>query len=217
MTAIAIAQLSTGQVDSFSIHKTAERMALLSDMTANYDQIEKQMLSEFGAFMAQHLGDIWIHWNMRDVNFGFRAIEHRAEVHGLTPPKLANDRKLDMATSLQDIYGERYISHPRLETLAEKNGWWTNEMLPGAKEATAFEEGRYVTLHQSTLRKAQFLQKAAFAAADGTLKTDAKPWEGPSVTAMGLADALTEHWTWRWLSLIAVPVGFVSIFWQLFA
>jgi hypothetical protein len=43
----------------------------------NYDKLEPQMLDEFYHFVEANRNCNWIHWNMRDENYGFEAIKRR--------------------------------------------------------------------------------------------------------------------------------------------
>jgi hypothetical protein len=98
------------------------------------------MLDRFFEFVRVRLHMSWVHWNMRDVNYGFAAIEHRYRVLGGTPIQIAEDRKFDLARALVDLYGVGYIGHPRLETLLTKNRIAARDFLSGAQEADAFEK-----------------------------------------------------------------------------
>jgi hypothetical protein len=65
---------------------------------------------------------IWVHWNMRDINYGFQAIEHRHRVLGGSPTeRLPEERKFDLARALVSIYGVGYASHPRLQNIVKLN------------------------------------------------------------------------------------------------
>ena len=121
ITAIAVRYYETGQSDIFSIHKTAEKKGIsLDDIDSKYDMLEKEMLKEFFDFAKQHSSYKWLHWNMRDINYGFKAIEHRYEVLKGKPYILQDENKIDISRLLIDLYGVGYISHPRLPKLMDK-------------------------------------------------------------------------------------------------
>jgi hypothetical protein len=71
----------------------------------------------------------YLHWNMRDANYGFAAIEHRYRVLGGSPIIIDDDKKTDLARLLIDIYGVGYTGHPRLETLLAQNSIKTLDLL----------------------------------------------------------------------------------------
>ena len=98
VTSIAARNLATGQTYSFSIHKVAEQQGYaLADIPQRYDELERQMLDEFFFFLKEHPGHTFVHWNMRDINYGFPALEHRYKVLKGHPYKVPDDNKFDLA------------------------------------------------------------------------------------------------------------------------
>lgn len=69
------------------------------------------MLGDFYKFVKTHLSYNWIHWNMRDINYGFQAIDHRFSVLGGKPISIPDSQKFDLARKLVDIYAD-YADHP---------------------------------------------------------------------------------------------------------
>jgi len=179
ITSIAIRKLKSGQTVSFSIHQIAELDGIeVAGITEHYDTLEREMLDAFFAHVGSHQGMKYLHWNMRDINYGFAAIEHRYRVLGGHPQFIIPDEnKFDLARLLIDIYGVDYASHPRLTNLLEMNNIQPRDFLNGASEAEAFEQGNYVGLHQSTLRKVDILADIAGRARDRSLKTNTGWWE----------------------------------------
>lgn len=179
ITSIAVRKLDSGQTASFSIHQIAELDGVdLAGITAHYDHLERKMLDAFFAHVGAHRGMKYLHWNMRDINYGFAAIEHRYRVLGGNPAFIIPDEnKFDLARLLIDIYGVGYTGHPRLTTLLEKNKIQPRDFLNGASEAEAFEQGNFVGLHQSTLRKVDMIANIAGRAQDRSLKTNTTWWE----------------------------------------
>jgi hypothetical protein len=114
----------------------------------------------------------YLHWNMRDINYGFSAIEHRYRVLGGDPFLVEDQNKCDLARLLIDIYGVDYIGHPRLEALLAKNNIQALDFLTGAQEAEVFEKRQFVRLHQSTLRKVDVIATIAGRAHDRRLRTN---------------------------------------------
>jgi hypothetical protein len=62
----------------------------------------------------------YVHWNMRDINYWLAAIEHRHRVLEGTPVVVEDDKKIDLARLLMDIYGVGYVGPPRLENILAK-------------------------------------------------------------------------------------------------
>ena len=94
------------------------------DISKEYDSLEKEMLQDFYRHLKKYQQMQYLHWNMRDSNYGLQAIEHRFRVLGGNDEELHiidDKNKTDLARLLIDIYGLGYIGHPRLEKLLEKN------------------------------------------------------------------------------------------------
>ncbi|SIR43014.1 hypothetical protein [Maribacter ulvicola] len=107
ITSIAVRYLRNAQSHSFSIHKIAELKGILpSQINQHYNQLEKEMLDEYFEFVKKHLDKNWIHINMRNINFGFEAINHRYKVLGGNPTQINDNLKIDLARLLIDIYGK---------------------------------------------------------------------------------------------------------------
>lgn len=216
VTSIAARNLASGQTHSFSIHKVAEqRHIALANITEQYDELERAMLDEFFDFVKTHQNFIWMHWNMRDINYGFQAIEHRYTVLGGAPTKVDDARKFDLARELIAIYGVGYIGHPRLESLVEKNKITNRDFLVGAQEAAAFDNKEFVKLHQSTLRKVDILANIAERTANDSLSTNATWRERYGVHPSVVMEVIKEHWGYSLLGLFALIFS-LARGWKLF-
>ena len=212
ITSIAVRNLATAQTESFSIHQLAERKGKLDDMKVLYDELENQILREFFEYAKGRLDYTWLHWNMRDSNYGFAALEHRFQVHGGQPAEIPDVCRRDLSRLLLELYGVNDIGHPRLESLVKKNDMSDRDFLNGEDEAKAFVDGRYVDLHRSTLRKVDVISDIANRAADGTLKTDARPIEiYGSYLAFAVAKA-KEHWVISLIGILGAIASVVSLF-----
>lgn len=154
ITSIAIYNIKSGQTTSFSIHQIAEIKGIsFENIETNYDSLEKEMLKDYFDYLNSHQTCKWIHWNMRNSNYGFKVIEHRFKVLGGNPVYLDDANKIDLAKSFNEIYGDKYISHPKMENIIRKNGISMKDYMTGKEEAEAFKNKEFVKLHQSTLRK----------------------------------------------------------------
>ncbi len=195
ITSIAVRNLDSGQTDSFSIHQIAEEQSVSFDkISEQYDILERQMLDRFFDFLRtrQHCG--WVHWNMRDVNYGFAAIEHRYRVLGGTPVQVSEVKKFDLSRALVDLYGVGYIGHPRLEMLIELNKITAKDFMTGKQEADAFDNKEFVKLHQSTLRKVDTLANIFERTTNKSLKTNATWAEQYGFTPAVIGEWAKEHW-----------------------
>jgi hypothetical protein len=216
VTSIAVRNLDSGQTQSFSIHKVAEQRHIpLAEIADKYDELERAMLDEFFDFVRTHQNFTWMHWNMRDINYGFQAIEHRYTVLGGTPVKVEEARKFDLARELIAIYGVGYIGHPRLESLVEKNKITNRDFLVGAQEAAAFDNKEFVKLHQSTLRKVDILANLVERAANDSLITNATWRERYGFHPSVIVELIKEHWVYSLLGLFALIFS-LARGWELF-
>ncbi|MEJ2622945.1 MAG: hypothetical protein P8163_22765, partial [Candidatus Thiodiazotropha sp.] len=213
VTSIAVRNYESGQTESYSIHKIAEQKGIeFTSIPEKYDELEKEMLSEFFSFMRQNQGLCWVHWNMRDINYGFAALEHRCRVLQGEPFVLPEGKKFDLARALVALYGVSYTGHPRLATLIEKNHIAHRDFLTGKEESDAFESQDYIKLHQSTLRKVHILANILGRAADGTLKTNAKWHERYGWHPNVLIELFREHWISGAISVVVVIGGLLRLF-----
>lgn len=217
ITSIAVRNLATGQTTSFSIHQMAERKKVSRDeIEQNYDRLEKLMLDGFYEYVHGHLTHKWLHWNMRDINYGFPAIAHRYRVLGGQPDEIHESNLVDLARLLTAIYGVGYIGHPRMEKLVEKNKITDKDFLGGANEAVAFENKEYVKLHQSTLRKVDIMANIIERVDNGTLKTNAtwKDLYGDYPEAIG--DFFKDYWLFSIIAAISAVIGIIAFIISLF-
>lgn len=194
VTSLAIRNLDTGQTRSFSIHLVAERKGLLDQIEQHYDALEREMLDEFFVAALERRQFLWLHWNMRDANYGFEALENRVRALGGTAVTIPEDRRYDLSRILIAIYGTGYIGHPRLENLMAKNHITARDFLNGAQEAAAFENREFVTLHQSTLRKVDVLANLAGRAHADDLLTTASWMDKHGRSLKATVEWFKEHW-----------------------
>lgn len=208
ITSLAIRDLSSGQTNSFSIHQIAEKRGIWpSDISQNYDKLEKEMLDHFFEELGRLESAKFLHWNMRDANYGFQAIDHRYEVLGGTPISIANERKADLARLLVERYGRAYTGHPRLTTLMEQNSIQHPDFLSGKQEAAAFDNGEYVKLHQSTLRKVDVIANVFERASENNLVTKATWWQLHGGNLISVTNFIGAHPTVSFIGFILTVVG----------
>jgi hypothetical protein len=217
VTSIAVRNLGSGQTQSFSIHLVAEQRKLLDGIEEHYDELELEMLREFFEYTRIHQQFEWLHWNMRDANYGFQALEHRYRVLSGTPFHLDEGRLHDLARILIGIYGVGYIGHPRMENLIAKNHISDKDYLAGRDEAAAFDNKHFLKLHQSTLRKVDILANIAGRATHGELITLAGWWEMHGRSFKVTIEWLKEHWVINAIWIIGAAVAAAFKIYQAFA
>jgi hypothetical protein len=216
ITSIAVRNFANGQTKSFSVHQIAERQNLLNTIDQEYDTLEKKMLDEFYVFVHAHTGFKWLHWNMRDMNYGFEAIEHRYKVLGGNPTEIPEQNRIDLNRLLIDIYGVGYIGHPRLTKIIELNKISNKDFLTGSDEAQAFINKEYVRLHFSTLRKVDILANIADRADQGSLLTNTTWKENFNFIPQVIGEWFKENWLASLLlgiiSIIGLIIGLIQLF-----
>lgn len=208
ITSIAARQLDSGQTKSFSIHKVAELQGVvLADIADHYDRLEREMLDEFFQFARTNQHCTWLHWNMRDINYGFQALEHRHRVLGGEPFEIKDEKKLDLSRVLIAIYGVRYAGHPRLESVMKHNKITHQDFLVGREEAAAWDNREFVKLHQSTLRKVDVMANIAGRAHNKSLITQS-PWQDRLIFHPAVVvELIKEHWVYSALGLLLAVAG----------
>lgn len=155
------------------------------------------MLDDFYGDVRQHQNSKWIHWNMRDSNFGFEAIEHRYRVLGGSPVVIPEAQRYDLPRILGNIYGEKYIGDPKLKCLVTRNKLTDLDFIPGEDEPELFAEGKYVQMHQSTLRKTVIIAEIAKRAWRQELKTDTKWWTAHGLSIKAWIETIYDHWLFK--------------------
>lgn len=209
IAAIAVRNLETGATTLFDVtSKLPSGMTPKSAQSADLDLAERTMLAEFDAFVQGHPNHFWLHWNMRDALFGFDALQrrHRA-LSGAPGPSPAPHLRIDLASRMFDLYGDRYAAPPsRLETVAAKNGLSMVNLIGGLEQGRLITQGDYRRVERSLLNRVDILYSIAIKASDGTLKTDARWYDGIG----GIGQAM--HWLREHPVYIAILVfgGVVS-------
>jgi hypothetical protein len=211
ITSIAVRFLGSGQTKSFSIHLEAELQNISNaDITRRYDELEKSMLDKFACFCAMYAGCKWVHWNMRDGNYGFEAIAHRHRVLGGSPCELQDTNKIDLARLFHDYLGPKYVEHPRFQRLLERNEMVPRNFLTGKDEADAFSKQEYVKLHQSSLSKVDSLSNLAEYAAEDRVKCDNNYFERRGINLGTIGSIIKDHPIFVAIGVIAVLCGLIA-------
>ncbi|WP_159437102.1 hypothetical protein [Parasphingorhabdus marina] len=185
---------------SFSTHAIAEELHIAKDdVFAEFDRVEKELLKRFYDFVQNYRGSYWIHWNMRNLTYGFEHLEHRARTLDIAnPPFIPPEQRINLNDILRSKYGKLYANHPQMPTLMDLNGGKPKDFLNGQQETEAFENGEFIKMHQSTLSKVGFFCSVMRKASKNRLIT-ASPtigaridrfYEGRGVKTAGLVGML---------------------------
>jgi len=210
ISCISVKNLGSGHATSFSIHHFAERKGIsISDIKSNYNELELDLLADFFDFVRNNQGYTWAHWNMRNINFGFHAIEHRYHVLGGDPVVLPDARKVDISDIMIKLYGVDYSPKPVLANLCQLNDITSEFFLEGREEAEAFERGEFRQIHQSNLKKVDFISYVAEKALTGKLKTQSSWWQAHGMHPRIIIDLIREHWVVGFLALVVLVFAIV--------
>jgi hypothetical protein len=178
ITSIAIAHYATEQTVSFSTHAIAEELHIAREAVQDrFDDVERALLQGFYAFIRDRRDKYWVHWNMRNLTYGFEHLEHRYRVlGGNDAPVIPVERRLNLNDLLAHRYGSNYASHPKLTSLMELNGGMHRHFLSGEEEVQAFRNNEFIRMHNSTLVKVGFLNAVIRKFVSGKLRTASKGW-----------------------------------------
>lgn len=211
VTSICIRFLESAQTKSFSIHLQAQfdKMDFNNLSDEDYDKLEKKVLSDFYEFAENHKKFNWIHWNMRNSNFGFEAVANRYKILDGKPFIIDEDRRYDFPRILSKIYTHKYeedFPYGRLLNLANRNSIDTRDALKGKDEAEAFDNKQYLELHKSTLRKLDIIDYIIDRTYKNELIVISKKKDIYGYTIPGIIEIVKNNWillgTWTILIYI---------------
>lgn len=171
---IVVKNFDNDQTVSFAAHLVAEKLHIDKErITEKFVEIETKLLEDFFLFVQSHNGDLWLHWNMINIHFGFETLAHRFYVlTGRNAPSIDVDNRINVAAVLQGLYGEKYVGIPHMQKLMEINGGVRRDFVLGKDEVDLFRQGDYARLHASTASKVRFFSDVVEMIIDKKLKTE---------------------------------------------
>lgn len=207
---IAVKNLRDLQTYTFSIQKVAEELNELPPDPQHFDKYEQKMLESFNDFVRSNQNKIWVHWNMRDENYGFQAIAKRYRTLSQKDfYNLHSDNLFDLALCLKYIYGPNYITtDQRMRSLAVKNNLLHQNFLSGEQEAECWERGEHLKVQRSTLSKVALFEQIIRAIEDHTLKTEIGKLES-------LVNFIYTNPTLAVISLFVLIATFLKFIWDI--
>ncbi|MDQ0421726.1 hypothetical protein J2045_002766 [Peteryoungia aggregata LMG 23059] len=210
ITSVVVRHYESGQTVSFATHTVAEYLGVPWDeIEERYDKIERELLTHFYDWARDRREKYWIHWNMRNVTFGFEHLEHRYRV--LTkkePPSIPVEVRINLNDALKDRYGSDYAPDPRMPSLMDLNGPRIQGFLSGKEESEAFKAKDFIRMNASTIAKVGFFSYVISAALKGRLNTSGSGF-------LHFIDRLLESRKNRGIAtisaVIGLPTGLVQI------
>jgi hypothetical protein len=175
---IVVKGYDSDQTFSFAFHLVAEKLGILkADIPNRMDDIERRLLDEFFDFVRQNPGNIWLHWNMTSLVFGFETLAHRFSLlTGKNAPSIDMENRVNLAEVVAGRYGPNYAAVPHIPALMELNGGIKRDFVPGAEEVELFRQGEFARLHSSTVAKVGFFREVVDKLLDRKLKTRSAGW-----------------------------------------
>jgi hypothetical protein len=210
ITSIAITHYATEQTVSFSTHSIAEELHIQRENVLNeFDRVELKLLQDFYGFVRDRRDKFWVHWNMRNLTYGFEHLEHRYRVlGGMDAPVIPVERRLNLNDLLADRFGGGYAKHPKLKSLMELNGGTHRHFLSGEEEVQAFRNNEFIRMHNSTLGKVGFLHSVIQKLQRGKLHTASR---GFGVTL----DKIFESRLAKTIALVGTAITICVGIWQI--
>lgn len=210
ITSIGVTHYATGQTVSFSTHAIAEEMRISrEDVLGNFDRVEEKLLRDFYGFVRDRRDKFWVHWNMRNLTYGFEHVEHRYRILGGSDAAVIPvERRINLNDMLANKYGSDYASHPKMKNLMELNGGTHRQFLTGEEELQAFRNNEFIRMHNSTLCKLGFFSSAIDKALTGKLKTASR---GFGV----MLDRIFESRVAKFIGLASSLLAVVAVVWSL--
>jgi len=167
ITSIVIKSLDN-QIDTqLAIHFEADKGDLpIEQIQDSYRELELRILRSFNEFVKRHQGYVWIHWDMKNIHFGFDAIKHRYEkiFESLSDfCEIPNSHKQNLRVIIEGIYGEGFVNGPdslRSLKLCNNKNVLDPCYLSMEEESLEFERKNFDIVIKSVDCKVDFIRKS---------------------------------------------------------
>lgn len=159
-----------GQIDKqFAIHLEADKADIQKDQIQDsYRELEMRILNQYNDFVKRHSDYTWIHWDMKNIHFGFEAISHRYEkIFGSLKDysNIPYNNKENLRTIIEGMYGDNFASSS--DTLKElilcnsnNNNNENSKYMNNSQESEEFGNKNFNNVLQSVDFKVDFIKKA---------------------------------------------------------
>lgn len=176
ITSIVIKSLD-GQTDKqFAIHLEADKADIPKDQIQDsYRELELRILKLYNDFVRRHLDCFWIHWDMKNIHFGFEAIKHRYEkiFESLDDYcEIPNNKKKNLRSIIEGMYGDNFVSGPdmlKALMLCNSDNVEDYAYLSRDNESSQFENKNFIAVIRSVDSKVEFIKKATKKLSNKTL------------------------------------------------
>ena len=168
ITCIVIKSLDEAVDKQFAIHFEADKAGIPKDQIQDsYRELELRILKSFNDFVRRNKDCLWVHWDMKNIHFGFEAIKHRYEkIFENTEDfeDIPSNKKYNLLLLLEGMYGENFVSgSDRLKAFMTANNDDVDDpkYLSTGRESSDFDEKNFKGVIDSVDCKVEFLKKAA--------------------------------------------------------
>lgn len=167
ITSIVIKSLD-GQIDKqFAIHLEVDKADIPKDQIQDsYRELELRILKLYNDFVRRNLECFWIHWDMKNIHFGFEAIKHRYEkiFESLEDYcEIPNNKKKNLRTIMEGMYGDNFVSGAdslKALMLCNSDNVEDSTYLSKENESSQFENKNFTNVIRSVDLKVEFIKKA---------------------------------------------------------
>jgi hypothetical protein len=165
ISCIAVASVKDENSIAFSLADEPTEMPLL--------ERERKLLERWWQYLADRRDAKVVHWNMNSSTFGFDALALRYRfLTGQDPSYRPPDHLLfDLDTIIGRLFGEVYVRHPKLYSLAVLNGLGIRSFLRGADEARRYKDSDFGAIRDSVSTKSRIIATLLQRLASGHLLT----------------------------------------------
>lgn len=216
VTSIAVLNKENNESTIFSLYLSAQltKKDISNLSEPDLDEVEKHMLDEFSKYVQNHMSYIWLHWNMRSANFGFQAISNRYKILGGTEISIPDTNKIDLSEVFGQLFTYNFETDKpdgKLLNLAERNRISRRDALVGADEPAAFIKKEYLSLHMSTSRKVEIIDRLLTGYKSGELKHNARTKDVYGLSILGIISLVRESPPlWIFWSILIFITGVIA-------
>lgn len=167
ITSIVIQSLDEQMNREFAIHLEADKAGITKDQIQDsYRDLELRVLEKYNDFVKRYKNYYWIHWNMKDMTFGFEAIKHRHEklFESLNEYcEIPVNNRRNLSNIIERMYGENFTEGSdtlKSLMLANSKNLESNKYLSLNEESIEFENKNFLTVMNSVNLKVMFIRVA---------------------------------------------------------
>lgn len=180
VVAIVVMNAESEQFAVFSLKKSAEKQDCdffkLNDLEK--DKIEHDMLQDFFEYVKNNKDKVWLHWNMKNNNFGFSAIEDRFHMLKGNPTHFEEGKLINISVLLKKKYGMNYAKDNmwngklmgKMYDIFMLNHITDSNILDGEREIIEYILKNITPIEQSVLGKLKAFKVIMEKTADNVLK-----------------------------------------------